>query len=130
MNLFGVIDEIVIGMNLWFAPQISLHCPVKIPVRLAKRINWFIRPGIASTLIPIDGIVHEWITSSDKINVRIVVFLGIIRWFDVSSKRIMLDSFIKESNEMFEKSEYSYDQYHWWPVILIVREGEKYSSVI
>lgn len=31
---------------------------------------------------------------------------------------------------MFFMSEYSYDQYHWWPVILIVIDGEKYSSVI
>ena len=107
INLLGEIDEIEIGIKLWLAPQISLHCPVKIPVRFALMINWFIRPGIASTLIPNEGTVHEWITSSDKINVRIVVLLGIIMWFDESNSRIFFDSNINESNDKLLKSEYS-----------------------
>lgn len=59
IKVFSVIEEIVIGINLWLVPQISLHCPVNIPTRSIYVINWFIRPGIASILIPNDGIVQE-----------------------------------------------------------------------
>lgn len=99
--------EIVIGINLWFAPQISLHWPVRIPGRFTWRISWLIRPGIASTLTPSDGIVQEWITSSDVISIRIGVLIGIIKWLDVSSKRIRLLFWIKESNVIEFNSEYS-----------------------
>jgi hypothetical protein len=36
---------------------------------------------------------------------------------------------IYESNWIFGKSEYSYLQYHWCPIALIVTEGELISSV-
>jgi hypothetical protein len=35
-----------------------------------------------------------------------------------------------ESNSILLKSEYSYDQYHWWPIVLIVILGVKTSSSI
>jgi len=41
---------------------------------------------------------------------------------------MLLDSLINESKFMLFRSEYSYDQYHWCPVILIVIEGWEYSS--
>lgn len=91
---------------------------------------WLIRPGKASTFTPKEGTVQEWITSSEEINIRIVVLIGRIRWLEVSNNRIVLDSTIKESNSILFKSGYSYDQYHWWPIDLIVREGEVYSSDI
>lgn len=37
---------------------------------------------------------------------------------------------IKELKLIFLKSEYSYFQYHWWPIDLIVNRGLKISSVI
>lgn len=40
-------------------PQISEHCPVKIPSRFDRRKIWFKRPGMASTFIPMEGIVQE-----------------------------------------------------------------------
>lgn len=46
-----------------------------------------IRPGIASTLIPKDGIVQEWITSIDVIIIRIVILNGIIIRLSVSKSR-------------------------------------------
>lgn len=52
-------DSKKIGMNLWPAPQISEHCPIKTPGRLIKIIIWLIRPGMASDFTPKDGIVHE-----------------------------------------------------------------------
>jgi len=42
----------------------------------------------------------------------------------------LFNSFIiYDSNSIFEKSEYSYDQNHWCPKILIVRIGHLISSI-
>lgn len=60
------------GINLWLIPQISEHCPKYNPGRFINKLIWFIRPGIASILIANLGIVHEWITSSEEINKRIL----------------------------------------------------------
>jgi hypothetical protein len=59
MNNFGVGISIIIGINLCPAPQISEHCPIIIPGRFIIKNVWLIRPGIASTLIPAEGSVHE-----------------------------------------------------------------------
>ncbi len=40
--------------------------------------------GIASILIFIDGIVHEWITSIDETNNIICILIGIINLLSVS----------------------------------------------
>jgi len=66
----------MIGINEWFVPQISEHCPINKPIRLEDMKIWFNRPGIASTFNPIAGIVHEWITSAEVTNNRAVVFTG------------------------------------------------------
>lgn len=58
-------------MKEWFAPQISEHWPNKTVDRLIKKFNWFKRPGVASTLIPNDGIVQECKTSIAVIIIRI-----------------------------------------------------------
>jgi len=65
-----------IGINEWLVPQISEHWPVKRPIRLEKRKIWFRRPGRASTFLPIEGIVHEWITSAEVTNARVKLFTG------------------------------------------------------
>jgi len=44
--------------NLWFAPQISEHCPYRIPGRLTEDLVWFSRPGVACAFTPSLGIVH------------------------------------------------------------------------
>jgi hypothetical protein len=46
-------------MKEWFIPQISEHCPLKIPIRFEEKKIWFRRPGIASAFVPIAGIVQE-----------------------------------------------------------------------
>lgn len=79
MNALGVMADTTIGINLWFAPQISLHCPVRIPGRLINKISWLIRPGTASTFIPREGMVHEWITSSDVTSIRMEDRMGRIK---------------------------------------------------
>lgn len=57
---------------------------------------------MASNLIPIEGIVHEWITSSEVIIKQIIHFIGIINWLKVSIKRKeKFSSFIIESNFIF-----------------------------
>lgn len=60
----GEILSMAIGINLWFAPQISEHCPKNNPVRFIKNPTWFKRPGVASILTLRAGMVHEWITSA------------------------------------------------------------------
>lgn len=81
------VHSIEIGINLWLIPQISEHCPKKIPGRWDIRVIWLIRPGDASILIPRDGIVQEWITSMEVTNNRIGVIKGIITRLSTSNKR-------------------------------------------
>lgn len=94
------------GINLCPAPQISEHCPIKVLGRLIINIIWFIRPGVASALTPNDGIVHEWRTSFDVMIIRVGVWIGMIKWFDVSIKRFVLDLMIKEEKFISLRLEY------------------------
>ena len=56
------------GMNLWFTPHNSEHWPYKIEFsgEGIKKERVFIRPGIASIFIIIEGSVHLCITSPDE----------------------------------------------------------------
>lgn len=123
-------DLIRIGIKLWLDPQISEHWPVNIPGRLINIFNWFKRPGIASALIPKEGIVHEWITSLDEVIIRMGDKNGIINLFEVLSNRILKLCSINESISRSNISLYSYDQYHWCPMALIVKEGLGNSSIM
>lgn len=76
INSLGVVIIARMGIKEWFVPQISEHWPEYIPIRLENRKIWFKRPGRASTFVPKDGIVQEWITSADVTNERIRVFTG------------------------------------------------------
>lgn len=112
-------------MNEWFIPQISEHWPKNKPGRFMNSMDWFSRPGVESILIPNEGIVHEWITSIDEVRIRIGKLNGRIHRLSVSSSRNSfnfrsLEGIIYELNSMSIKSEYSYLQYHWWPIHLIV----------
>lgn len=88
------IESIMIGINEWFIPQISEHCPKKDPDLLEIIEIWFNRPGVASILIPKEGIVHEWITSVDVIINRIWQLIGIGVELSTSKNRIILEGFI------------------------------------
>ena len=71
MKLFRLIDSILMGINLWFIPQISEHWPYIIVglINIIKKLfNWF---GIESILIFKEGIVHEWMTSKEVIDIMI-----------------------------------------------------------
>lgn len=127
MNLVGGIDFKKIGINLWLAPQISEHCPVKMDGKLIIDIIWFKRPGIASALIPNEGIVQEWITSLDDAIILIGVFVGRIMELEVVNNRENLFFFKKASFSSFINI--SYLQYHCIPVVLIDKEGEGPSSI-
>lgn len=84
MNSLIITLSIMIGINLWLIPQISEHCPIKIPILLDWIFMLFTCPGIESILIFIDGMVHEWITSiEDEINI-ICVLKGITNLLSVS----------------------------------------------
>jgi len=58
---------------------------------------WFNRPGMASTFNPIAGIVHEWITSADVINKRVIMFTGAITISLVLSSRVIFEFSMKFS---------------------------------
>lgn len=115
MNWFVVTLSIVIGMNLWFAPQISEHCPYRRPGRLVENLTWFSRPGVASVLTPRLGTVQECSTSAAVTIIRIGEFVGNTIRLSVSSRRNVSACWscaMYESNSSFVKSEYSYLQYH------------------
>ena len=106
------------GINLWFAPQISEHWPKKIPGRCLINFTWFNRPGIASAFTPKEGTVQACKTSADEINIRIWILYGIIVRLSTSNKRNIFDSnsfwgIIYESNSIWifdlidQKSVYS-----------------------
>lgn len=90
IKLFGVIDSNIIGINLWFVPQISEHWPKNNPGRLIKKLAWFNRPGTASAFTHKEGIVHEWITSVAVIRIRIWVLNGKTIRLSTSNKRKVL----------------------------------------
>lgn len=71
LKLWKLVDSIQIGMNEWFIPQISEHCPKNNPGRFINNMAWLSRPGVESILIPREGTVHEWITSIDDVRIRI-----------------------------------------------------------
>lgn len=88
---------------------------------------------MASILIPKEGMAQEWRTSAAVTRIRIWVLKGKIVWLLTSKRRksdvkISEDGIIKESNSILRKSEYSYLQYHWWPTVFKVIEGNFVSS--
>lgn len=124
MKFKKLVDSITIGINLWLVPQISEHWPKNKPGRFIINIVWFRRPGVESILIPKDGTVQAWMTSIDVVRIRIGKLNGRIHRLSTSRRRnslvcSWLVGIIKESNSIFMKSEYSYVQYHWWPMVLI-----------
>lgn len=79
------------------------------------------------------GTVQECRTSAAVIKVRTWEFIGTTLRLSTSKSRnilfsISLDGIMYESNSTLLKSEYSYDQYHWCPTVLIVIEGLYTSS--
>lgn len=106
MKYLDLIASIEIGINLWFAPQISEHCPKNNPARLIKKLVWFRRPGVLSILIPSEGTAHEWITSADVVRIRICELNGTTSRLSTSNKRKLkffnsFDWIIYESNSIF-----------------------------
>lgn len=119
-----LVASTTIGINLWLIPQISEHWPKNKPGRFISSIVWLSRPGVESILIPKAGIVQAWITSIEVVKIRIGKLNGRIHRVSTSKSRNSLfcnwlEGIIKESNSIFRKSEYSYVQYHWWPIVLI-----------
>lgn len=83
--------SIVIGIKLWFVPQISEHWPKYKPGELHIKLTWFKRPGTASALIPSEGIVHEWRTSAAVIKLRTWELIGIEILLSTSRRRKELE---------------------------------------
>ena len=66
----------------------------------------------------------------EEINILIGVLIGIIRWFSVL-RRFNIKYLVKEELIfILERSEYSYSQYHWYPMVLIEMFDLKFSSII
>jgi hypothetical protein len=74
-------------MNLWFAPQISEHCPYRRPGRLIENLIWLSRPGVASVFTPNLGTVQECNTSAAVTIIRIGEFIGSTTRLSVSNSR-------------------------------------------
>jgi len=107
-----------VGMNLWFAPQISEHCPYRITGRLTEDLVWFSRPGVACAFIPSLGIVHVCSTYVVVTIIQVGEFMGRTIGLSVYGSRKVLVSYsacdnIYESNFSSVKSENSYLQCHW-----------------
>ena len=75
------------GINLWFAPQISEQWPQYKPVKLLKNEIEFNRPGLASILTPKEGILQLWSTSSEVIILNTFP-KGKTKWLSVSNIRL------------------------------------------
>lgn len=86
MKFFIFTLSIMIGINLWLIPQISEHCPNIILILFVWMIELLIWLGIASILMFIEGIVHEWITSIEDTIIIICVLNGITILLSVSIK--------------------------------------------
>ena len=138
---FVLTTSITIGINLWFAPQISEHWPKYSPGRWAINLTWLSRPGTASAFTPKDGTVQECKTSADEIKTRIWVLKGTTVRLSTSNKRkclisnsvsgiIYASNSTAESDPILQKSVYSYLQYHWCPSALIVNDASIESSSI
>lgn len=87
MKLSKLVDSITIGIKLWFAPQISEHCPKYRPGRIIIKTHWFNRPGVESILIPKEGIVQEWMTSTEEVRIRIGKLKGRTHRLSTSKSR-------------------------------------------
>ena len=107
MNSLEEENKTRIGINEWFVPQISEHCPEYSPTRLENKNNWFNRPGKASTFTPRDGIAQEWITSADEISERIRLFVGRYKSSLVFRRRRIFEFSIKFSVSIEFKEVYS-----------------------
>jgi hypothetical protein len=77
-------------MNLWFAPQISEHCPYIRPGRLIENLTSFSRSGVASVSTPSLGTGHECNTHAAVTIIRIGEFIGSTPRLSVSSSRNVL----------------------------------------
>ena len=76
-----------IGINLWFAPQISEHWPKKMPGKEEWMNVWFSRPGVASTFTPKLGRAQAWRTSLEPTKIRVETFMGRITLLSTSRRR-------------------------------------------
>jgi len=91
---------------------------------LINKVVWLRRPGVESILIPSDGTVQAWITSREVVKIRMGKLKGKTQRLSTSKSRNSLFiswllGIMNESNSIRGKSEYSYLQYHWWPIDLI-----------
>lgn len=80
--------SITIGINPWYTPHSSEHCPKNTPSRSASTDTWLRRPGVASSFIPRLGTAKSWITSVLVTTKRTWVSTGSTIRLSTSSSRI------------------------------------------
>lgn len=73
--------------------------------------------------------VQECSTSFEVIIIRVGVWIGTTKWFEVSIRRFELDLIIKEEKLASLILEYWYAQFHWNPIPLIDIRGLIFSSI-
>lgn len=77
--------------NLWFAPQISEHCPYRISGRLTGDPVWFSRPGVACAFTLSLRIVHVYSSYAVVTIIQIGEFMGrTIRLPVYSSRKVLV----------------------------------------
>ena len=82
------------------------------PVRFLISDSWLIRPGEASALMPIAGMVQEWITSADETRTCDCSMTGTVMVLEHFSNRMFLLFSMKEFSSSWSFIVCSCDQYH------------------
>ena len=98
------------------------------PSRSTRNQVSFVRPGTASIFTPKDGTAQEWMTSVEVVRTRTSVLIGTTTALSDSSSRgcpgfRSSSATMSASKVKLPLSGYSYDQFHWWPIALIVISG-------
>lgn len=88
------------------------------------------RPGVASTFSPNDGIVQECSTSLEVTIIRMGLMLGRTKLLDTLIRRVFIELFMTEVALLFIRLEYSYVQCHWYPMVFTVTKGAINSSIM
>jgi hypothetical protein len=99
----GLVNSNLMGIKEWFTPQSSEHWPKNFPGEKEKMVPWFIRPGLASSFTPIEGIAHACKTSAEVTKTRQPDKIGRDTKLSTSNRRMVpfsksLSSTINESN--------------------------------
>jgi hypothetical protein len=105
---------VTVGMNLWFASQISQHWPQNKPGRLIMNLHWFNRPGVASVFTRNLRNFHECKTSAAVTIIWMKEFIGSAKQYVLKQRNYGISSHI----EFFSQ------------ILLLRKEGSPYFRIL